>query len=270
MNNNFVFKKKYGQNFLNDHTILNRIMDQTLLDENTLVIEIGPGGGALTSLLAVKSGKVVCYEIDVTLKPHLDQLCQKHPNIEVIYQDFLEADVFEHINHYQYSRVCIVANIPYYITGPIINKIIELRSIIKEVVLMVQDEVADRICALPGGREYGFFSVLVNYYFNTIKAFKVDHKYFTPVPNVDSAVVLLKTKIHNECYAISEANMFQLVKDAFRHKRKNLRNNLNNYDLDLIERLLMPLNYDLTVRAEQLPVDFFIKLSNEIELANKK
>ena len=259
--NQFSFKKKFGQNFIIDENVINNIIKVSDLDKHTLVIEIGPGAGSLTTKLASSAGFVLCYEIDESLKDVLNVNLENINNVKVIYQDFLKSDVSEELKNYNYSRICVVANLPYYITTPIVTKVIDDKLPIDKMVIMVQKEVGDRFKALPNSKDYGSLSVFLNYYFDIKKELDVSKNVFIPRPNVDSVVVTLSKKM-NKRICLNEEILFKLIRDAFKQKRKNLRNNLKGYDLNKIEDVLLKHGYDLTSRAEQLDLDIYIDIAD--------
>lgn len=261
--NQFSFKKKFGQNFIIDENIINNIIKAADLDKDTLVIEIGPGAGSLTTKLASSAGFVLCYEIDESLKDVLNVNLNNINNVKVIYQDFLKADVSNELKKYNYSHICVVANLPYYITTPIVTKVIDDKLPIDKMVIMVQKEVGDRFKALPNSKDYGSLSVFLNYYFDIKKELDVSKNVFIPRPNVDSVVVTL-TKKPNKKVCLNEAVLFKLIRDAFKQKRKNLRNNLKDYNLNKIEEVLVKYGYDLTSRAEQLDLDIYIDIADNL------
>ncbi len=256
----FRYKKSLGQNFLKDENILKRIKDSVLVKENDLVIEIGPGSGALTKYLKEYKADLKCFEIDERVKPYLDKL--KDDKTEIIYQDFLQVNIKDYIDK-DYANIYVIANLPYYITTPIIKRIIDSGIKIKQMVLMVQEEVADRFTALPGNKSYGSITVYLNYYFKVQKLFRVSRSFFEPVPNVDSAVISLEAL--DTPYDIKDpAKFFKLVNDAFRLKRKTLKNNLKDYDFEKVLAVLMEHNLGVNTRAEELSIDIFIEIANRI------
>lgn len=261
--NEFSFKKKFGQNFIIDENIINNIIKAADLDKDTLVIEIGPGAGSLTSKLAASAGFVLCYEIDKTLKEILSDNLKNYNNVEIIYNDFLKQNIKEDLTKYNYSKVCVVANLPYYITTPIVTKIIDDQIKINKMVIMVQKEVGDRFKAEPNSKDYGSLSVFLNYYFDIKKELDVSKNVFIPKPNVDSVVVTL-TKKNNRKICKNEDILFKLIRDVFKQKRKNLRNNLREYDLEKIEKTLIKYGYDLTARAEQISLDIYIDIADNL------
>ena len=260
---NFNFKKKFGQNFLKDQNILDNIVKKSDIDKDTLVIEIGVGAGALTFSMNRFAQNVLGYEIDETLKPMLDSKLKQEKNVDIIYDDFLNRNVSNDIKNYKYKKLYVVANLPYYITTPIITKIINENINVDKIVVMVQKEVGDRFSAKPGSRDYGSLTIFLNYYFDIKKLFTVSRNCFIPVPNVDSIVVEMNRK--EKKYNVKDEEIFfKLVKDSFKHKRKNLKNNLSNYDLEKVQNVLSKYNLDLTVRAEKLTIEQFIDISNSL------
>ena len=256
---NFNFKKKYGQNFLQDKTTITNIVNSINASVDDLIIEIGPGAGALTKSLAKKNSYLIAYEIDTDAMDYLSFL--ENDKVKVIYDDFLKRDVFNDIKDINYKNLYIIGNLPYYITTPIITKIIESNLRPKELVFMVQKEVADRFTAKVSTREYGSISVFLNYYFDTKKLFVVDRKKFYPVPNVDSAVIKLTHKENQISVDIEKFN--KIIKDSFRFKRKNLRNNLKGYDLEKIASILDEHGLTLDHRAENLNYKVFVDIANK-------
>lgn len=258
---NFNFKKKFGQNFIVDKNIIHSIISKSKIDKDTLVIEIGPGGGSLTTELDKVSGHVIAYEIDKTLKPILE----KHNlnNTTIIYEDFLKRNVKEDLKNFSYKKTYVVANLPYYITTPIIIKLIEDKLNIDKIVVMVQKEVGDRFKAKPNTKEYNSLSIFLNYYYTVEKLLDVSKNVFIPKPNVDSIVVSF-TKKENQVKVDNEEIFFKLVRDSFKQKRKTLKNNLKGYNLEKIEEVLKKHNLDLTVRAEALPIEIFAEIANNL------
>lgn len=260
--NHFNFKKKYGQNFIVDKNIIHSIIVKSEIDDETLVIEIGPGAGSLTSELGKYVKNVIAYEIDETLKPILEKNITS--NTEVIFEDFLKRDIAEDIKKYNYKKLYVIANLPYYITTPIIIKLIETKIDFDKIVVMVQKEVGDRFKAKPKTKEYNSLSVFLSYYFNITKILDVSRNVFMPKPNVDSIVVCFTKKV-DKLKVNNEELFFKLIKDSFKQKRKNLRNNLKGYDLENISKTLSKYKLDLTVRAEALPLEIFVDIANNLE-----
>ena len=257
------FKKKFGQNFIKDNTLIKKIVSYASIDKDSLVIEIGPGAGALTEELCLSSKYVLAYEIDLDLKDKLEELKKDNNNLEIIFDDFLKRDVIKDIKKYDYKHLYVISNLPYYITTPIINKLITDKIDVEKLVIMVQKEVASRFLAKSNSRDYSSLTVFLNYHFDIKKLFDVSRNVFVPKPNVDSSVVELKRK--KDKINVKDIDFFyKLVRDSFRFKRKNIKNNLNGYNLDKIKEILEKYNLDLTVRAEDLDLDIFIEICNNL------
>ena len=258
----FNFKKKYGQNFLKDKNKVKKIVDSANIKDNSLVIEVGPGGGILTTELSLKADNVLCYEIDLELKPILENKFSKN-NVKIIFDDFLNRNIENDIEKYNYDNLYFISNVPYYITTPILMKLINSSLNFDKIVIMVQEEVGERFSAKPNSKDYSSITVFLNYYFDVKKEFKVNRLEFNPVPNVDSEVISFTRK--KELLKLKDKELFfKLVKDSFKFKRKNIRNNLKGYNLDIIDRVLKSNNLDLTSRAEQLPIEVFVEMSNKL------
>ena len=255
------FKKKFGQNFLQDQKIIDKIVLSSELKEDDLVIEIGPGQGALTRKL-IKKAKVIAYEIDMDLKDTLTRLSDEG-NLSIIWGDFLERNVQKDLEGIEYNNLYIIANLPYYITTPIILKVIEENLNLNSMTVMVQKEVGDRFTTAPGSKEYGSITVFLNYYFEIKKLFDVSRNCFYPKPNVESCVIKLMPK-KEKINLKSEEKFFNLVKDSFRFKRKTLKNNLTGYDLEKVEKVLNKYNMDLSVRAENISLEIFGEIANNL------
>ena len=261
--NDFNFKKKFGQNFIIDENIISNIVNKSEVDKDTLVIEIGPGAGSLTTKLAESAKNVLCYEIDETLKDILSENLSNYDNVEVIYQDFLKADVNNDIKKYNCKKLYIVANLPYYITTPIITSVIENNIDVDKMVVMVQKEVGDRFKASVGTKDYSSLSIYLNYYFNVKKLMDISKNIFIPKPNVDSIVVEFTKK--EQKYELKNKDLFfKLIRDSFTQKRKTIKNNLKNYDLIKIEEILKRYNQDLSTRAEQITIETFVDIANNL------
>ena len=262
----FYVKKKFGQNFLVDQNILKKIVQIPSITKDTLVIEIGPGLGSLTEHLLDISKHVLAYEIDKDLLPILQDTF-KTTNLTLLNKDFLKCDVDLDIKelNINYDKVIVVANLPFYITTPIIMKIIEESSLIKEMVLMTQQEVAQRLTSKPSTKDYNSLSVAIQYKTKAEIALKVPRTVFIPAPNVDSAVVKLSVieNIHKK--PISEELFYEIVRASFTQRRKTLVNNLfSKYGIEKekIINLLIELGLDSRIRAENLSVNDFIRLSD--------
>lgn len=261
--NDFHFKKKYGQNFIVDENIITSIIEKAQIDKDTLILEIGPGAGSLTHKLASKAGFVLCYEIDKSLESILEENLQEYTNYKIIYEDFLKADVKKELKNFSFSKIYVVANLPYYITTPILVKIIEEKINVQKIVVMVQKEVGDRMKAKVGTKDYGSLTIYLNYYYHTRKILDVSRNVFIPKPNVDS-IVMEFTRKGSDKSVKNEDLFFKLVRDSFKQKRKTLKNNLKDYDLEKIEAVLKKYSLDTSVRAEQLSTDIFIDIANHL------
>ena len=257
----FEYKKSFGQNFMRDENIINKIVDSAEIDKDTLIIEIGPGAGSLSKKIIPLSGYSILYEIDTRLESVLDKELSSNDNYKIIFNDFLKQDISLDIKEYNYKKVYVVANLPYYITTPIITKLMD-EIYPDKIIIMIQEEVADRLSAKHGNREYGMISVLLGARYDIKKLFRVNRNCFYPVPNVDSAVISLNK---NNKYNIKDMKKFErLIKDSFQYKRKNLRNNLKNYNLDVINKILQENNYNLGNRAEEIPIYVYVEIANNL------
>lgn len=254
--NEFKYKKNYGQVFLKDKNIIKKIINEISATKNDLIVEVGPGTGYLTEELKELSNKLIAYEIDLETKPYLDKL-----DVKVIYGDFLKQNINKEIDLIKYNNLYIVGNLPYYISTRIIKKITnECKP--KEMVLMVQKEVAERLSTKPGNKEYGFITVFLNYYYDIKFLFTVNKNSFYPVPKVDSAVI--KLTAHNKFKDINKEKFIKLLKDSFKHKRKTLLNNLKDYDRNVITKVLIKNNIKLDVRAEEISINLFLEILKKI------
>ena len=254
--NKFKYKKSYGQVFLKDQNIINKIIEALNAQQEDLVIEIGAGTGVLTEKIKELNTNLLVYEIDLETKSYLDKL-----GIKVIYDDFLKRNIEEDIRTIKYKDLYIVGNLPYYITTRIIRKI-TLEKIPTEMIFMVQKEVAQRLSAKPGNKEYGFITVYLNYYYDIETLFIVNKNAFYPLPKVNSAVIKLKP--HKKYDRIYEKKFVQLAKDSFRHKRKTLLNNLKNYDRSIVEEVLIQNKVKTDVRAEELSINIFLEITKKL------
>lgn len=261
--NNFQFKKSFGQNFLKDSNITKRIASSIDYKKKNLVIEIGPGAGALTKCLLSMVQFAILYEIDTRLESVLKNELKDFNNYELIFGDFLERNIKNDLEKYDYDNLYIVANLPYYVTTPIVSKIVEDNIDVKEIVIMIQKEVADRFSATVGTKEYGQLTVFLNYFFDIKKLFNVNRNSFIPKPNVDSAVIKMVKKENIEY--LKDINHFnKLVKDSFRFKRKTIKNNLNGYDMDIINSVLNKYGFSISDRSEMIPYYVFVEMSNQL------
>lgn len=259
----FDYKKSLGQNFLKDQNVIDKISNSINPSKEDLIIEIGPGAGALTKELVKKNCDVICFEIDTRLEEKLNKIKENNDNLKIVFQDFLKADIKKYIDTNKYKNIYFVGNLPYYITTAIINKIVS-ESKPYEIIIMVQKEVAERFAAKPNTRDYGSISVFLQYNFDIETVCIVNKNCFEPIPKVDSAVIKLKTTNKYKRTVDNEEKLYKIIKDSFTHKRKNLRNNLTNYDQNRIKEILKKYNKDLTARAESLSIEEFIDISNNI------
>ena len=268
---NYNFKKKYGQNFLNDSNLSDDILDVANIDEKTEVLEIGPGLGFLTEKLIENSKFLTAFEIDDDLIPFLNKKFQKKENFKLIHQDFMEVDLkefFENEENKTKKNVKIVANIPYYITSPIINKLLEYRENIDEIYLMVQKEVAERIASQPHSKNMSLLTHAVQFYAETEYLFTVPKEKFDPVPKVDSVflgIKILKDKRYES--QISEEKYFKYLKEAFSNKRKSIANNLTKlgFSKDVVGNALEKIGKARLTRAEEFSVQEFIDFIGILE-----
>lgn len=253
------FKKKYGQNFLNNDKILDDLSNSFFIEDNSMIVEVGAGSGVLTKRLITKNVPVISFEIDESLKEYLDKIsCD---NLSVVYKDFLSINLKDYLD--SYKHIYFVANVPYYITTPIISKFIDENIIPDVMVMTVQKEVAERLSAKVGTKNYGAISAILNYYYEVEYLFTVDRNNFYPVPNVDSAVIKF-TKRKDLLDLVSFSKYKKFINDAFMQKRKNLKNNLKNYDLEKIECILKKYNLSLTNRAEDVDYKVFVEIVNNL------
>lgn len=261
----FKFKKKYGQNFLQNKNIVKKIALTATVSPNSLIIEVGPGSGNLTVPMAelYKDSNILAYEVDNSLEYILFDKIKDYNNVHVLFNDFLKADIVSDVRKYSYSNLYFISNVPYYITTPILFKLIDSDLVFEKIVMMVQKEVGDRFCSGVSKKEYSALTVILNYYFNVKKEFIVDRNQFYPRPNVDSVVVSFTNRKDKE-KLIDKDFFLKLVHDSFQYKRKTLRNNLKKYDLDKVSLVLKKYGYDLNVRAEALSYKVFVDISNAL------
>jgi len=259
---NFEYKKSLGQNFINDDNIIKKMVSSASIDKDTLVVEIGPGAGVLSKEIIPKSKFSILYEIDTRLEDILIPKLSGNDNYKIIFNDFLKEDIKREVMNYNYNKLYVIANLPYYITTPIIDKLIDEVNPDK-IIIMIQKEVADRFCAKVNTKDYGYITAYLNYFYDVKKMFEVSRNCFTPKPNVDSMVISMVKKDRE--IQVKDVKYFDnFLKDSFRFKRKNLRNNLKGYDLNIIESVLVKYGFNLTSRAENISVDIFIEIVNEL------
>ncbi|WP_209853008.1 16S rRNA (adenine(1518)-N(6)/adenine(1519)-N(6))-dimethyltransferase RsmA [Paenibacillus sediminis] len=265
----FSFKKSLGQNFLIDQNILHKIVGAAGLDKTKGALEIGPGIGALTEKLAQAAEKVAAVEIDQRLIPILQEVLEPYPNVTVYHGDVLKLDLQQLFKEQfgEVSRVSVVANLPYYVTTPILMKLLEQRLPLENIVVMIQKEVALRMGAAPGGKDYGSLSIAVQYYCEPEIICTVPHTVFIPQPNVDSAVIRLKVREAPPIDVDDEGHFFEVVQSSFAQRRKTISNNLKNRyfsggERAELDRLLNEAGIAPNRRAETLSIEEFANLSN--------
>ena len=269
----FTFKKSFGQNFLTDTNILQKIVDTAEIDKNVNVIEIGPGIGALTEFLAENAAEVMAFEIDERLVPILADTLRDFDNVQVINKDILKADLQTEIQQFKNPDlpIKVVANLPYYITTPILMHLIESKIPFTEFVVMMQKEVADRISAQPNTKAYGSLSIAVQYYMTAKVSFIVPRTVFVPAPNVDSAILKMVRRDHPLVQVQDEDFLFDVSKASFVHRRKTLWNNLTNRfgkseGIKLkLEDALEKADLQPNVRGESLSIHDFGRLADALK-----
>lgn len=268
--NNLHFNKALGQNFLTDDGILEDIINASCVDGETNVLEIGPGAGALTLRLAPRAKRVVAVEIDTALIPMLSESLSEYENTKIINKDILKVDLKELIEEeFSGEPVRVVANLPYYITTPIIMKLLEENPGFESITVMVQKEVADRLAAAPGGKNCGAITYSVNYYCETEKVVDVPPKAFVPAPKVWSSVIKLNLREKPPVECMDVDHLFELIKAAFSMRRKTLLNCISNSntikcDKETLKNILGALEISETIRGEALTLEQFAKISDEI------
>ena len=267
---NMSAKKKFGQNFLIDSHVLEGIVEAAGVTDDDLVLEIGPGIGSLTQYLAEAAGKVVAVEIDKTLLPVLADTLSEYDNVTVINEDILKVDLDEIVSENGGRPIKVVANLPYYITTPIIMKLFESRARIESITVMVQKEVADRMAAGPGGKDYGSLSLAVGYYAKAVTVMDVPPSSFIPQPNVGSAVVNLSRYTEPRVKVRDEKRLFEIVRTAFNQRRKTLSNSLSNNPSLGVSRqevadALLKMGVDEKARGEILTLEQFAELSDILQ-----
>ena len=269
----FTFKKSFGQNFLTDTNILQKIVDTAEIDDQVNVIEIGPGIGALTEFLAERAAEVMAFEIDHRLVPILADTLRDFDNVTVVNEDILKVDLAQHIQNFKNPDlpIKVVANLPYYITTPILMHLIESGIPFSEFVVMMQKEVADRISAQPNTKAYGSLSIAVQYYMTAKVAFIVSRTVFVPAPNVDSAILKMVRRPEPAVAVEDESFFFKISKASFTHRRKTLWNNLTGYFgkteevKDKLTKALDQAGLSPSVRGEALSLAEFASLADALK-----
>ena len=265
---NFSFQKKYGQNFLIDTNILERIISESEITKDDCVLEIGPGIGTMTQYLAESAKRVVAVEIDRSLIPILEDTLSGYDNVTVINEDVLKVDIESIIKEYNDNKpIKVVANLPYYITTPIIMGLLENHIPAKSITVMVQKEVASRMQAGPGSKDYGALSLAVQYYAEPYIAANVPPNCFMPRPNVGSAVIRLTNWDKPPVEVKDERLMFKLIRASFNQRRKTLQNGINNspelsFTKEQVVEALKKLGINENIRGEALTLEQFADLSN--------
>lgn len=265
---NFQFSKSLGQNFLINPSVCPRIAEEGNAKKGFGIIEVGPGIGVLTVELAKRADKVVAVEADERLRPVLQETLAEFNNVKVVYSDILKVALRELIaEEFQGLEVAVCANLPYYITSPIIMSLLEARLPIKSITVMVQKEAAVRICAKPGTREVGAVSLAVRYFSEPKLLFHVSRGSFMPAPNVDSSVIRLDVRDSTPTNVSDEAFFFRLVRAGFAQRRKTLVNPLSSglgIPKDTVKAALEAVGLKPAARAEELTMEAFIALSNQL------
>lgn len=263
---NITANKGYGQNFLIDEFTIQEIVNKAEVSKEDLIIEIGPGLGSLTSLLLEHAGKVICIELDKKMINLLNDRFSLYDNFELINQDILKVNLHELIKqNSNFKSVKVVANLPYYITTPIIMKLLEDKLNLKSITVMVQKEVALRLAEKPGGKETGSITYSINYYTNPEIILDVSKEYFLPSPKVDSAILKLNVLDKPRIKVQDEKFFFKIIKTSFLQKRKTLINSLANNSIaskETLEKILNSLNIDTRIRAEELSLEDFANITD--------
>ncbi len=266
--------KNFGQNFLIDENVVNSIVEIAKIDSNDLVIEIGPGLGTLTSHLLEKAGKVICIELDKKMLDILNDRFTFYSNFELLNEDVLKVDLQALIqkNLAQFQSIKVVANLPYYITTPIIMKLLEDKLKLESITVMVQKEVAERLTEIPGGKNCGSITYSISYYTEPMLVIDVPKTCFIPSPKVDSSVIHLQLLESPRVHPLDEHLFFKIIKLAFLQKRKTLVNSLMLGKLgnrEFLEEMLIALDIDLKIRAEKLSLEKFTEITNYIYQKSK-
>lgn len=266
----FSFQKRYGQNFLIDEHVLNKIIDAAQIGEEDGVIEIGPGIGTMTQMLCERAKKVVAIEIDKDLIPILNETLSEYENVKVVHADVMKTDLEALVKaEFEGMKVKVVANLPYYITTPIVMSLLEQHIKVSSITIMVQKEVAERMQAGPGSKDYGALSLAVQYYANTYIAANVPPNCFMPRPKVGSAVIRLDVYEDNQISVNDEKLMFELIRGAFNQRRKTLVNAVGNYaglniSKEDVANALKGMGLSENIRGEALSLEEYAELANSL------
>ncbi len=272
---NITANKNYGQNFLIDENAVEEIIYSSEISKTDLVIEIGPGLGTLTSKLLEKAGKVICIELDSKMITVLNDRFSLYNNFELLHEDVLKVDLNSlidlNLKKSNLIKCKVVANLPYYITTPIIMKLLEEKLHLASITVMVQKEVALRLTDVPGGKDCGAITYTIHYYSNPKMILNVPKSSFIPAPKVDSAVIKLDILENNNFNITNEKLFFQIIKYAFMQKRKTLLNSLTNSKIaskETLEKMLLSLKLNPSIRAERLSIEDFVNISNYLDTNN--
>lgn len=263
----FRFSKSLGQNFLINEEVLNNIMEGAGLNSETCAIEIGPGIGTLTSEMAKRCKKVIAIELDDSLIPVLTETLSNYDNIKILNEDALKIDFNELIKNEELSNIKLVANLPYYVTTPIITKLLEEKTSIEKIVVMIQKEVGDRIVASPGTKDYGALSLLCQYYSETSKVCDVPPTSFIPEPKVDSIVISMKVRNTPAVDVKDEKLFFNIIRQSFNMRRKTLWNALKplGFGDEKLKKAFEDTGIDPGRRGETLSIVEFGELANRLK-----
>jgi len=264
---NLTAQKRFGQNFLIDSNILDNIVKNALISEEDTVLEIGPGIGSLTERLCEAAGKVICVEIDKKMLPVLEHTLSEYENVTVINGDILKTDIKKLLEEHGCKKCKVVANLPYYITTPIIMELLEKELPIESITVMIQKEVAQRMQCKSGSKEYGALSLAVEYYCDASIVMNVSRNCFIPRPNVDSAVIRMDVLKEPRVSVNNRSEMFRIIKGAFEQRRKTLTNALSHScayktDKESVEKALIEMGKKVNIRGEELTLEDFARISD--------
>lgn len=272
----FVFQKKFGQNFLIDTHVLDKIVSAAEITKEDVVLEIGPGIGTLTQYLAYQAKEVIAVEIDKALIPILQDTLSAYDNVTILNEDILKVDINRLVEEKNHGRpIKVVANLPYYITTPIIMGLFESHVPVASITVMVQKEVADRMQVGPGTKDYGALSLAVQYYAEPYIVANVPQNCFMPRPKIGSAVIRLTRHEHPPVQVSDEKLMFRLIRASFNQRRKTLANGLKNdsslaFSKEVIEQAIADMGFSPTIRGEALTLGEFAKLANYLSEKQKE